>query len=329
MKNLFKMMILFVVAAMVAGCSGTSQTQAPSADAAAPAAPEKEEQTIAISGAFALYPMVVKWAEEYQKINPNVRIDISGGGAGKGMADAIAGAVDLGMVSREVTQEEVDQGAYGIAVTRDAVFATVSAQNPYITDLLKTGITKETLAGIFLTGEITTWGQVLGKPEITDEIHAYTRSDACGAAEMWVKYIGGKKQEELKGIGVNADPGVLEAVIKDPLGIGYNNLNYAYDTTTNAPVAGAAVLALDGNGNKTVDADEDITTKEQAVNAVATGKYPSPPARPLYLVSKDKPTGPEADFIAWILGDGQKFVGEAGYVALTPEQLAESQARLK
>ena len=105
--------------------------------------PEAPEQKIAISGAFALYPMVVKWAEEYQKVNPNVRIDVSGGGAGKGMADTLAGAVDIGMVSREVSEEEVAQGAYGIAVTRDAVFATVSAQNPYLADLLKMGLPKK------------------------------------------------------------------------------------------------------------------------------------------------------------------------------------------
>lgn len=323
MKNLYKALVMLIVVGMLTGCAGTKNDQS-----AGKSDPSKE-QTLSLSGAFALYPMVVKWADEYQKANPNVRIDVSGGGAGKGMADALAGAVDIGMVSREVSEEELAQGAYGIAVTRDAVFATVSAQNPYLADLQNMGITKEILAGIYLSGEITTWGQVLGNPEITDEIHAYTRSDACGAAEMWVKYMGGKKQEELLGIGVNADPGVLQAVIKDPLGIGYNNLNYAYDSETNAPVAGAAVLPLDDNNNRIVDENELVSTKVQAVDAVATGKYPSPPARPLYLVTKDKPTGLAADFIAWILANGQQYVDEAGYVKLTPEQLAESQAKLK
>ena len=62
---------------------------------------------ISLSGAFALYPMVVKWAEEFKKIHPNVRIDISGGGAGKGMTDALAKVVDLGMVSRDVHDVEL------------------------------------------------------------------------------------------------------------------------------------------------------------------------------------------------------------------------------
>ena len=53
--------------------------------------------TIKVSGAWALYPMMVKWAEEYQEIHPNVKIEVSAGGAGKGMTDALAGLVDIGL----------------------------------------------------------------------------------------------------------------------------------------------------------------------------------------------------------------------------------------
>jgi len=69
----------------------------------------------------------------------------------------------------------------------------------------------------------------------------YTRSDACGAAETWAKYFGAK-QEELKGTAVYGDPGVAEAVRKDLLGLGFNNLNFAYDLKSGKPVAG--ILAL-------------------------------------------------------------------------------------
>src|SRR5512143_2229047 len=77
--------------------------------------------TITISGAFALYPMVQVWTDEYHKLHPDVQFDISAGGAGKGMTDVLAGAVDVAMVSREVRQEETDQGAVGFAVVKDAV----------------------------------------------------------------------------------------------------------------------------------------------------------------------------------------------------------------
>ena len=312
-KTLAVLAIVVVLSMLLTSCGGSV----------------KEQNKLSVSGAFALYPLMVKWAEVYQAENSDVIIDVSAGGAGKGMSDALAGAVDIGMVSRGIAQEELDLGAYTIGVTKDAVFGTVSAQNPYLADILKMGISQKTLAGIYLTGQITTWGQVLGKPEITDEIHVYTRSDACGAGEMWVKYLGGKNQEELLGIGVNADPGVLEAVIKDPLGIGYNNLNYAYDITTGVPVAGARVIPLDVNENNQVDSEELLDTQSQAVDAISSGRYPSPPARALNLVTKGKPTGTTMEFIAWILTDGQQYVAEAGYIALTPDELIESQNRLK
>jgi len=308
------------------------QSAATLATTQAPNAALKEEPlsgTIVISGAFALYPIMTRWAEEFQKIHPDVQFDISAGGAGKGMTDALAGAVDIGMVSRSVKAEEEAQGAYAVAVTKDAVFPVVNANNPVLADLLAKGITQETLIKIYITGEITTWGQVIDKPEVTDEIHVFTRSDAAGAPEMWAKFLGDKQQEDLLGLGVNADPGLLEAVLKDPLGIGYNNLGYAFDLASGNPVNGVVIAPIDLNQDGLADDSERIETMPEAIEAVATGKYPSPPARPLNVVTKEKPTGLVQTFIQWILSDGQVFVGEAGYVQLTAEQLAESIEKVK
>jgi phosphate transport system substrate-binding protein len=285
--------------------------------------------TIAISGAFALYPIMTRWAEEFQKIHPNVQFDISAGGAGKGMTDAISGAVDIGMVSREIKPEEEAQGAFGIAVTKDAVFPVINANNPVAAEILAQGISPETFVKIYISGEITTWGEVVGKPEIQDKIHIYTRSDACGAAEMWAKFTGNKKQEDLLGIGVNGDPGVLDAVIRDPLGIGYNNLGYAFELSSGMPLKGAVIVPIDLDGDGVASDDERIESMSEAITAVATGKYPSPPARPLYVVTKGKPSGLTQAFITWILTDGQSFVGEAGYVQLSAEKLSESLERVK
>jgi phosphate transport system substrate-binding protein len=284
--------------------------------------------TLTISGAFALYPMMTRWAEEYQRLNPGVQFDISAGGAGKGMADALSGAVDIGMVSRDVTAEEEAQGAYWVAVTKDAVFPVVNAQNPVLADLMQTGLSQEIFSGIFITGEIKTWGQAIGKPEVTDEIHVYTRSDACGAAETWAKYLG-SKQEDLLGIGVFGDPGLLDAVIKDPQGIGYNNLNYAYDMASGQAVTGAAILPIDVNGNGQIDPDEVLATKAEAVTAVANGKYPSPPARVENLVTKGKPEGLAQAFIQWILTDGQQYLEEAGYIPLPSDQVDVSLQKVR
>ena len=276
--------------------------------------------TITISGAWALYPMVIRWREEFQKIHPDVQFDISAGGAGKGMADALSEAVDIGMVSRPIYPEEQEKGAFWVAVAKDAVFLTVNENNPVWDDLHQQGISHETLVGIYITGEITTWGQVVDRPDVTEAIHIFTRSDACGAANAWSGYLGGS-QENLLGIGVYGDPGVLDAVIKDPLGIGFNNLNYAFDFDTSMPVAGSLVAPMDINGNGIADLEEVYDTKEAAVNAVALNYYPSPPARDLNLVTKGQPVGLSQAFIAWILADGQQYLVEMGYIALPQDKL--------
>jgi phosphate transport system substrate-binding protein len=284
--------------------------------------------TITASGAFALYPLMIKWGEEYGKLHPDVKFDISAGGAGKGMTDALGGQVDIGMVSRSIKPEEEQQGAYWVSVVKDAVFPAINAKNPVLNDLLAKGVTHDQMVDVFLTGKIKTWGELVGRPEIKDEIHVYTRSDSAGAADAWAKYLG-KAQEDLKGIGVYSDPGIMDAVVKDPLGIGYNNLGYAYDPTTGQQVAGSAVLPLDVNKNGQADAEEIYDTKAKAVQGVATGEYPSPPARALNVVTKNKPSGLVQNFILWTLTDGQKYVESAGYVALPQETLDKSLQKIK
>ncbi|HLN73796.1 MAG TPA: substrate-binding domain-containing protein [Prolixibacteraceae bacterium] len=284
---------------------------------------------ISISGAFALYPLTVKWAEEFKKIHPGVKFDISAGGAGKGMTDALSKMVDIGLVSRAINPEEVKKGAYAIAVTKDAVVPTVSAKNPVIKDILANGLDREAAVNIFITGKTKTWGQALGIKSAVP-IRIYTRSDACGAGETWAQYLG-KKQEDLLGVGVFGDPGLAQAVTKDPSGIAYNNIGYAYDAKTKKLNPGIKVIPLDVNNNGKIDPDENFyDTLDNLVNAIASGKYPSPPARDLYFVTSGKPLKKElVEFIKWTLTDGQKYVFESGYINLPKEKLAAGLEKVK
>ncbi|MBI3152016.1 MAG: substrate-binding domain-containing protein [Chloroflexi bacterium] len=328
---------LLVLAVTLSACSTAAPeaTAVPANDAGtsseATQAPAEEQLsgTISVSGAFALYPMMTVWAEEFTKLHPDVQFDVQGGGAGKGMTDTIAGAVDIGMISRSIKDEETAQGIFWVSVTKDAVFPIISTENPVAEQILAKGISQETFAKIYITGEITTWGEVVGDPAITDEIHVFTRSDASGAAEQWAKFGGGKAQEDLKGIGVNGEPAILDTVIKDPLSIGYGNLNSIFDLSSGDLVPGIVIPPIDVNANGQADAEETFKVKEDAFGAVANGTYPSPPARFENLATLGKPQGLTLAFIEWILTDGQQYLESAGFVPLTPEQQAESLAKLK
>lgn len=112
-RSLSKILIPLMCLALLVTACGQAETQVQAGG--------KLQGTITVSGAWALYPMMVRWGEEFQKLHPDVKFDISAGGAGKGMADALSGAVDIGMVSRTIYPEEVEKGAFWVAVTKDAV----------------------------------------------------------------------------------------------------------------------------------------------------------------------------------------------------------------
>ncbi len=287
-----------------------------------------DKKNISISGAFALYPLTVKWAEEYQKLHPEVSIDVSAGGAGKGMTDVLSGMVDLAMLSRTVSTEETANKAWSVSVARDAVIPIVNSSNPCIHDILEQGLTRFQFTDIYVKNKIVSWNQL--KPSAGNrKIEIYTRSDACGAAEIWAKYLG-SNQESLAGTGVFGDPGISDAVMHDKFGIGYSNVIYVFDTKTRKPYTGLTVIPIDINNNGKIDINEDFCKSlDSLMNAISSNKYPSPPARDLYLISKEKPVQKTTlDFLNWILTDGQKYVHEAGFVQISADNITEQKAKL-
>ena len=310
-----KKIILMLIAGSliwVAGANGTANAEK---------LKEELSGSVTLSGAWALYPMAVKWADEFHKLYPKVRIEVAAGGAGKGMADCLARIVDIGMVSRDIYPEEVKKGAWWVSVTKDAVVPTVNADNPVLKELLEKGVSRELITEIWLNENAGSWEKLVGR-EGGSVINVYTRSDACGAAKTWAGFFG-KEQEDLLGVGVYGDPGLAEAIKRDVLGIGYNNINYVYDLDTQFPVEGLVVLPIDLDGNGRVDENENFYISRNAmIQAIVDGRYPSPPARNLHFVCQGKPESKEViAFLTWVLTEGQKYVKESGYIPLSDEKL--------
>lgn len=283
---------------------------------------------ISISGAWALYPLVVEWAETYQALHPDIRIDVAAGGAGKGIADALAGAVDLGMVSRDIALEEINRGAWWISVARDAVVPVINSAHPLLDEILNRGLSRDEFRAIWVGGNISDWSSLLhGKSGYP--IHLYTRSDACGAAQTWAQFLG-NNQEDLNGVGIYGDPGLAEAVRGDSLGLGYNNINFAYDRISKTPVEGLTICPVDLNGNGVVDPDESFYfSLDEVTEAIEEDRYPSPPTRDLHLVSLGYPVRPVVrTFLYWVLREGQDHVKKSGYISLSKAKLSNEQHKL-
>ena len=87
--------VLAVVAVLGVSFTGCAKQQnaavAPPAGATTPSPvepPVELEGTIQVSGAFALYPLMVQWADEFGALHPKVRIDVSAGGRARPMRSA-------------------------------------------------------------------------------------------------------------------------------------------------------------------------------------------------------------------------------------------------
>ena len=278
---------------------------------------------IAVSGAFALYPLMLRWADAFSQQHPGVTIDVSAGGSGKGVTDVLAGQVDLGMVSRDLKAPERQHGAVAVAVARDAVVPIINIHHPLYRQLLQRGLSQKTASDIWVSGRVKNWGQVAGTSNQMP-INVYTRSDACGAAETFAAWLK-SHQEDLLGTGVYGDPGIVRQVANDPYGLGMCNISYAFDDQTGRPNEGIALFPIDANGDGLISKDEQFyASKQMLIKAIQDGRYPCPPARQLYVVSKGKPQNVIVKaFLRFILEEGQQYNVPAGFIPVNEKNKAK------
>lgn len=121
-------------------------------------APEYEAQAmsgdISIVGSTSVTPLMERLSDAYGEYNPDVTIDITSPGSGAGITAAIDGTVDIGMASRDLTEEESSQVVGTDAIAVDGIAVIVNNANPV------ESLTLDQVAGIYL-GDTTTWDEVI------------------------------------------------------------------------------------------------------------------------------------------------------------------------
>lgn len=290
-----------------------------------PAAPPPSTLTgeLSLSGAWALYPLAVRWADAFMALHPGVRLHVAAGGSGRGAVDVLDGFVDLGMLSRAPSAEEVARGAWALPVARDAVVIIASDDNPALEELRARGISRREAAALYGGGRADPNWAMLAPATGTAPLRAYTRADACGTDEVLATWLG-LDPDALAGVGVFGDPGLAEVVRRDPWGLGYTNASTAYDPGGGRPISGLAVLPVDLDDDDAIATDEAACADLPALDAAAAaGRYPAGLVRDLFLVTRGTPEDPLLRaFLEWVVGDGQAVVAKAGHIALSPEALA-------
>jgi len=269
-----------------------------------------------ISGAYALYPLTKKWADDFTKIHPGVKIEISKVGTGQGIIDLLDRKVHMAMISRPLTDEEKEAGIWIIPVAKDGVAAIVNQTNPYLGKILNQGLSPDEFQKIFTSEKPVLWGELLDTAG-NDRAIVYSRADESGAAEMLAGFIF-KKQYDLKGIKVTGDDEMIRSIQKNPLAIGFCNFSFAFDIPTGERRENIQVVPFDLDFDNKIDRKEmPFKNLEVAHRSIWLGFYPESLCRDLSIGCLGKPSDPlVTEFLKFILSDGQVSVKESGLCEL-------------
>lgn len=203
-----------------------------------------------------------------------------------------------------------------IKVAREAVVPVFNATSEFAEQVKEKGLTQDQLIRIFTSGNPITWGELLDT-ENSDPVHVFMLDHGDGASDVWARFLF-TQADKLKGRVMETDENMVQAIVDDPLAIGFCNLKYAYDLSTKMPVEQLCILPLDLNVNGKVDYMERIPEDLKSMQRVIwLGSYPNNLCRPLWLVAKEKPEDSGLqNFLNWILTDGQNLACDNGYCRL-------------
>jgi phosphate transport system substrate-binding protein len=311
------------------------------------AAPVFGQTTVNGAGATFPNPMYQKWFSEYHKAHPDIQFNYQSIGSGGGIRQVLAQTVDFGASDGPMTDEQLSQAKTKILHIPTVMGAVVPAYNvPGVSGELK--FTPEVLAGIFL-GKITTWNDpaiAKANPGVSlpnQSIIVVHRSDGSGTTYIFTDYLskvssewqnGPGKGTSVKwpvGLGGKGNEGVAGMIRQMQGGIGYIELIYAvqnkidYGSVKNA--SGAFVKAslesvtAAAASVKSMPADFRVSI----TNAPGKDAYPISSFTWLLIPEKSKEAAKGkilADFLTWMVDDGQKMTAELTYAPL-PGSVAE------
>jgi phosphate transport system substrate-binding protein len=257
-------------------------------------------KTIENEGSDTLVNVALAWAEQYMQEHPKVRISVTGGGSGTGIASLINGTADIANASREMKSEEVKAAqANGITpvefvVARDAIAVVVNPSNPV------RALNLQQISDIY-TGKITNWREVGGDDRPIVLLSRESNSGTYVYVLENVIRMGDPKSKLLftpDTLLMPSSEGISTEVRQNPNAIGYDGLGYV------TPDQKVLAVARDASSPYVLP----------SVATVNNGTYPI--SRPLYMYTIGEPSGQVKAYLDWVLGPGQKLVSKLGFVPL-------------
>jgi len=253
-------------------------------------------------GSDTIVNLALAWAEYYQSEHPDVRISVTGGGSGTGIAALINGTVDIANASRQIKTEEIEEAqSNGVdpvefVIARDAIAVIVNPENP---------ISQLTLAQIsdIYSGKINNWSEIGGDDRPIVRLSRETNSGTHVYFLETVLRQGQSDNDTLFSrdtLLLPSSEGIIAEVRQNPNAIGYDGLGYV-------PSDLKMIAIAEETGGKYV---------LPAIETVNNATYPI--ARDLYMYTAGEPVGTIKIYLDWIItsDEAQDIVRELGFVPI-------------
>lgn len=261
---------------------------------------ETAVQYLENKGSDTIVNLALAWAERYQKINPQVRISVTGGGSGTGLTALINGTVDIANASRSIKQEELDAARSAgydpreFVIARDAIAVIVHPSNPV------DRLTLQELSLIY-KGEIKNWSELGGEDR---EIVRLSRETNSGTHVYFLESVirmGNPDDESIFSADTLLLPsseGIIAEVKDNPNAIGYDSLGYITED-----VKLIAVSSIEQPDVYILPSLETVNDNSYLIS------------RNLFMYTLEDPVGVVKDYMDWILSpDAQQIVQELGFI---------------
>lgn len=289
-KFVLRLSILLMV--FISGCTSQSNS----------GEDQQKSAYIENKGSDTIVNLALAWAEAYQKIEPSVRISVTGGGSGTGITSLINKTVDIANASRQIKPEELSEAkAVGLnpqefIIARDAIAVIVNRENPV------DHLTLDQLSKIY-KGEINNWSEVGGEDRVIVRLSRETNS---GTHVYFLESVIRKGNKEDKTI-FSADTlllpsseGIISEVRDNPNAIGYDGLGYVTDEVKILGISSDATPE-----NYVIPSAETVIDNTYLIS------------RDLYMYTQNVPTGVIKAYLDWIFTpEAQAIVKELGFVPI-------------
>ena len=282
--------------------------------------------TLRIMSSPDLYNLAVTWADEYGSVTKGVSVKVIMAPGTKESEDLIGSGM-IGFVSAKDYPGVRNESGWNTIIGRDVIVPVFSNQNPSREKINLHGLTSEMLLRIMNSKEGEKWNSLITDSENAPVNYYWIKDESVLAG---LRGFLGTDKINLAGKELAGPEALIEAIQKDPYGIGFCRLTAVTDPANQTLAKGICLLPIDKNRNGNLDSGEKIYGDfNQLYRGIWIGKYPRNLYSNIYAAGIRQPEGETTlAFLKWVLSDGQKYLYDNGYNDLLLTERQRSVDRL-